>query len=201
MNRTKNTGSISRMTGLSLFTAIIVVLTLFCTFVKFGPVSITLALAPIIIGAAIYGAGAGAFLGLVFSAVVLLTGIFGWDGGFMLSLMAISPLGLFVTVLVKGTAAGYIAGLTYRLIAKKSESRAVLVSGIVCPVVNTGIFVLCMFAFFLETLEGMAAANGQNMLVFIVLGLAGINFVIELLVNIALSSGITYIIRSQKNRR
>ena len=201
MNRTKNTGSISRMTGLSLFTAIIVVLTLFCTFVKFGPVSITLALAPIIIGAAIYGAGAGAFLGLVFSAVVLLTGIFGWDGGFMLSLMAISPLGLFVTVLVKGTAAGYIAGLTYRLIAKKSESRAVVAAGIVCPVVNTGIFVLCMFAFFLETLEGMAAANGQNMLVFIVLGLAGINFVIELLVNIALSSGITYIIRSQKNRR
>ena len=201
MNRAKNTGSISRMTGLSLFTAIIVVLTLFCTFVKFGPVSITLALAPIIIGAAIYGAGAGAFLGLVFSAVVLLTGIFGWDGGFMLSLMAISPLGLFVTVLVKGTAAGYIAGLTYRLIAKKSESRAVLVSGIVCPVVNTGIFVLCMFAFFLETLEGMAAANGQNMLVFIVLGLAGVNFVIELLVNIALSSGISYIIRSQTNRR
>lgn len=189
------------MTGLALFSAIIVVLTLFCTFVKFGPVSITLALAPIIIGAAVYGTGAGAFLGFVFSAVVLLTGIFGWDGGFMMSLMAISPLGLFFTVLVKGTAAGFVSGLVYKLLAKKNEHAAVLTAGIVCPVVNTGIFVLCMLGFFYETLSGMAAQNGQNMLVFIVLGLAGINFVIELLVNIALSSGITHIIKSQKNRR
>lgn len=189
------------MTGLSLFSAIIVVLTLLCTFVKFGPVSITLALAPIIIGAAVYGIGAGAFLGFVFSFVVLLTGILGWDGGFMMSLMAISPLGLFFTVLVKGTAAGFISGTVYKLIAKKNEHAAVLAAGIVCPVVNTGIFVLCMLGFFFDTLSGMAAQNGQNMLVFIVLGLAGINFVIELLVNIALSSGITHIIKSQKNRR
>lgn len=197
----KKNNKVSRMTGLSLFSAIIVVLTLLCTFVKFGPVSITLALAPIIIGAAVYGIGAGAFLGFVFSFVVLLTGILGWDGGFMMSLMAISPLGLFFTVLVKGTAAGFISGAVYKLIAKKNEHAAVLAAGIVCPVVNTGIFVLCMLGFFFDTLSGMAAQNGQNMLVFIVLGLAGINFVIELLVNIALSSGITHIIKSQKNRR
>ena len=197
----KKNNKVSRMTGLALFSAIIVVLTLFCTFVKFGPVSITLALAPIIIGAAVYGTGAGAILGFVFSAVVLLTGIFGWDGGFMMSLMAISPFGLFFTVLVKGTAAGFVSGLVYRLLSKKSEHAAVLTAGIVCPVVNTGIFVLCMLGFFYETLSGMAAQSGQNMLVFIVLGLAGINFVIELLVNIALSSGITHIIKSQKNRR
>ena len=193
--------SVSRMAGLALLCAVIVVLTIICTFVKFGPVSITLALAPIIIGAAIYGAGAGALLGFVFSAVVLLTGILGWDGGFMMSLMAISPFGLFFTVLVKGTAAGFLAGLVYKLIAGKSERAAVVVSGVVCPVVNTGIFVACMLGFFYDTLAGMASQNGQNMLVFIVLGLAGINFVVELLVNIALSSGITYIIRSQRNRR
>ena len=43
------------MTGLAIFTAIIVVLQVLCTFVRFGPFSITLALAPIIIGTAIYG--------------------------------------------------------------------------------------------------------------------------------------------------
>lgn len=188
------------MTGLAVFTAIIVVLTLVCTFVKFGPVSITLALAPIIIGAAVYGAGAGAYLGFVFSVVVLITGLFGWDGGFMMSLMSISPLGLFVTVLVKGTAAGFVSGLVYKLIADKNEHAAVLTAGIVCPVVNTGIFVLCMLGFFFDTLSGMAAQNGQNILVFIILGLAGINFIVELLVNIALSSGITHIIKSQKHR-
>ena len=200
MSSRNKSGKVRRMTGLAVFTAIIVVLTLICTFVKFGPVSITLALAPIIIGAAVYGAGAGAYLGFVFSVVVLITGLFGWDGGFMMSLMSISPFGLFFTVLVKGTAAGFVSGLVYKLIAGKNELAAVLTAGIVCPVVNTGIFVLCMLGFFFDTLSGMAAQNGQNILVFIILGLAGINFIVELLVNIALSSGITHIIKSQKHR-
>ena len=46
---------LQRMPGLSIFTAVIVVLTVLCTFVRFGPFSITLALAPIVIGAALYG--------------------------------------------------------------------------------------------------------------------------------------------------
>ncbi|NLF34555.1 MAG: ECF transporter S component, partial [Clostridiales bacterium] len=50
------------MTGLAIMTAIIVVLQVVASFVKFGPFSITLALAPIIIGAALYGPMAGAYL-------------------------------------------------------------------------------------------------------------------------------------------
>lgn len=198
-NSSKKSGDTKRLTGLAVFTAIIVVLTVLCTFVKFGPVSITLALAPIIIGAAVYGVGAGAYLGFVFSLVVFLTGVFGWDGGFIMSLWAISPLGLLLTVFLKGTAAGFLSGVVYKLIARKNEYAAVLTAGIVCPVVNTGIFVACMLLFFLDTMNSMA--NGQNMLVFIIVGLAGINFLVELAVNIALSSGITHIIKSQKNMR
>ena len=41
-----------RLTGLALMTAIIVVLQVVASFVKFGPFTITLALAPILIGAA-----------------------------------------------------------------------------------------------------------------------------------------------------
>ena len=66
-----------RLTGLALMTAIIVVLQVVASFVKFGPFSITLALAPIIIGAALYGAGAGAWLGAVFGVVVLIACIAG----------------------------------------------------------------------------------------------------------------------------
>ena len=44
-----------RLTGLALMTAIIVVLQVVASFVKFGPFTITLALAPILIGAALYG--------------------------------------------------------------------------------------------------------------------------------------------------
>ena len=53
MNKASSHGKIQRMTGMSIFIAIIVVLTILCTFVRFGPFSITLALAPIIIGIAL----------------------------------------------------------------------------------------------------------------------------------------------------
>ena len=66
-----------RLTGLALMTAIIVVLQVVASFVKFGPFPITLALAPIIIGAALYGPKAGAYLGGVFGIVVLLACILG----------------------------------------------------------------------------------------------------------------------------
>ena len=75
MNNGKKAGGTQRMAGLAIFTAIIVVLQVLCTFVRFGPFPITLALAPIIIGAAVYGSSAGALLGGVFGTVVLLTGI------------------------------------------------------------------------------------------------------------------------------
>ena len=183
-----------KLTGLAIFTAIIVVLQVLATFVKFGPVSITLALAPIIIGAAVYGAGAGAYLGFALAAVILAAGLLGWDGGFVMYLMSISPIGVILTIFLKSTAAGYLSGVAYRAVAKKSSKAASVVSGIVCPVVNTGLFILCMFLFFFDALTGMAEGAGKSMIAYIIFGLCGINFVIELVVNLALSSVITHVV-------
>ena len=94
------------MTGLAIFNAIIVVLQVLCTFIRFGPFSITLALAPIIIGTAIYGKKAGAYLGFVFGLVVLVTGLLGWDGGTVMLLMGINAVGCVLICLLKGAAAG-----------------------------------------------------------------------------------------------
>lgn len=196
MNNGKQNGGTRKMTGLAIFTAIIVVLQVLCTFVRFGPFSITLALAPIIIGTAMYGKGAGAYLGGVFGAVVLVTGLLGWDGGTVMLLMGINPLGCVLVCLLKGVAAGFFAGLCYELIAKKNDKLGVLISGVVCPVVNTGLFIVGMLVFFFDTLSGWA--GGQNLLLYIIVGLTGINFLVELAVNIVLSSGITQIIRAGK---
>ena len=49
-----------KVVGMGLFTAIIVALQMLASAIKFGPFSITLVLAPIVIGAALYGIGAGA---------------------------------------------------------------------------------------------------------------------------------------------
>ena len=196
MNNGKQNGGTRKMTGLAIFTAIIVVLQVLCTFVRFGPFSITLALAPIIIGTAMYGKGAGAYLGGVFGAVALVTGLLGWDGGIVMLLMGINPLGCVLVCLLKGVAAGFFAGLCYELIAKKNDKLGVLISGIVCPVVNTGLFIVGMLVFFFDTLSGWA--GGQNLLLYIIVGLTGVNFLVELAVNIVLSSGITRIIRAGK---
>lgn len=196
MNNGKQNGGTRKITGLAIFTAIIVVLQVLCTFVRFGPFSITLALAPIIIGTAMYGKGAGAYLGGVFGAVVLVTGLLGWDGGTVMLLMGINPLGCVLVCLLKGVAAGFFAGLCYELIAKKNDKLGVLISGVVCPVVNTGLFIVGMLVFFFDTLSGWA--GGQNLLLYIIVGLTGVNFLVELAVNIVLSSGITRIIRAGK---
>ena len=199
MNNSRRTDKTRRMTGLAILSAIVVVLQVLSNFVKFGPVTITLSLAPIIIGAAIYGTGAGAILGFVFSAVVVITGVLGWDGGFIMLLMGISPAGLLITALGKGTAAGWLSGLTYKAIAKKNDLVAVICAGIVCPVVNTGLFVVGMMVFFADTLTAMA--GGQNLVTYIVFGLAGVNFLVELVVNMVLSTGISRIIKAGKKMR
>lgn len=196
MNNSKRTGSTREMAGLAIFTAIIVVLQVLCTFIRFGPFSITLALAPIIIGTAMYGKGAGAYLGGVFGAVVLITGLLGWDGGTVMLLMGMNPVACILICLLKGIAAGLAAGLCYELIAKKNERVGVLVSGIVCPIVNTGLFIVGMLVFYFDTISGWA--GGQNLLLYIIVGLTGVNFLVELAVNILLSAGITRIIHAGK---
>ena len=75
----KASAKTQRLTGLALMTGIIIVLQIVASFIKFGPFTITLALAPIIIGAALYGAGAGAYLGGVFGVVVFIACVAGWD--------------------------------------------------------------------------------------------------------------------------
>lgn len=185
------------MTALAIFTAIIVVLQVLCTFIRFGPFSITLALAPIIVGTALYGKKAGAYLGGVFGLVVLLTGILGWDGGTVMLLMGISPLACILICIGKGVAAGFVAGLCYELFANMHKDKvAVVVSGIVCPVVNTGLFIIGMLVFFFDTINGWA--GGQNMLLYIIMGLTGVNFLVELAVNMLLATGIDRIIRAGK---
>lgn len=184
------------MTGLAIFTAIIVVLQVLCTFVRFGPFSITLALAPIIIATAMYGKGAGAYLGGVFGLVVLVTGLLGWDGGTVMLLMSMNPLACVLICIGKGAAAGFMAGLCYELIAKSNDKAAVVVSGVVCPVVNTGLFIVGMLVFFFDTINGWA--GGQDLLLYIIMGLTGVNFLVELGVNLLLAAGITRIIRAGK---
>ena len=166
------------LTGMAIFTAIVIVLQLLGSFIHLGTFSISLVLIPIVVGAALYGPVAGAWLGFIFGLVVLLSG----DAGVFL---AVSPLGTILTVLVKGAGAGYAAGLVYRLIAKKNETVGVICAAVAAPVVNTGIFLLGCLLFFMETISGWAGDTPVG--TYMIVGLIGANFLFELLFNIVLS--------------
>ena len=138
MSKNNNT---QKIVGLGLFTAIVIVLQLMGSFIRFGTFSISLVLVPVVIGAALYGAGAGAWLGFVFGVVVLLSG----DAA---AFLGVNALGTILTVLVKGTLAGLLSGLVYKALENKNRTLAVAVAAVVCPVVNTGVFLIgCLLAF------------------------------------------------------
>lgn len=166
----------------AVLTALVVLLQMMGASIKIGMFSISLVLIPIVIGAATCGAFIGAWLGFVFGIVVLLSG----DAA---PFMAITVPGTVLIVLLKGTACGYLAGLTYKLLEKKNRWLAVMASAIVCPVVNTGIFLIGCFLFFTEFLTETAVTMGfgDNVAKFILFGLVGFNFLIELGINVVLS--------------
>lgn len=198
-----NTEKTRRLVGLSIFTALVIVLQLVATFVKIGTFPVTLTLVPIVVGAALYGPRAGAWLGLVFGAVVLIACITGAD----MTGQVVWNANPFVTAVLcplKGTAAGWLAALVYRALAKKSETAGVICAAIISPVANTGIFCAGLYLFyndlFNEWMSGWVAETGNaaNPIMYILLVLAGINFLIEFGLNLVLSPIIERIIRLRK---
>lgn len=177
-----------RLAVMGLLTALIIVLQFVGLALRpTGFFNITLCLVPIIVGAALYGIGAGAWLGFVFGAITLT------DAALFLAVNI--PATILVCIL-KGTLAGLAAGLVFRLLEKKNVYIATFTAGIVCPVVNTGVFVLGCLAFFMPAIAELGAANGfDNAVEFLFVGMITVNFFVELAVNLVLGSGIAVIIR------
>ena len=216
---------VKKIVGIGIFTAIVLVLQFLGGGIKFGMFSISLVLLPIVVGAAVYGWQAGAWLGLVFGVAVLLSG----DAS---AFLAVNPIGTVVTVLVKGTLAGLLSGLAYkfvlfalnnrtkkrlnmikinygigeccedgvyRYISRNNRYLSVVVAAVICPIVNTGIFLIGCKLFFFETISQWGAAAGfENAASYLFIGLAGVNFLIELATNLILSPVIVRLIAYAK---
>lgn len=181
------------MVGIALFTAIVVVLQLLAVGLRaLGLFSISLVLVPIVVGAAVYGWKGGAWLGFAFGAAVLLSG----DAA---AFLAVDVTGTIITVLAKGTLCGLAAGGVYRLAEKLGKLPAVILAAITCPVVNTGVFLLGCRLFFYDTIiEWGTAAGFPNVGAYMIFGLTGINFLIELGVDLVLAPVIVRLIKIGK---
>ena len=175
----KNTKKLTYLAILSALVIILQILAIFLRTVGFAP---SLVLVPVVLGAALFGPSAGAWLGFVFGMAVLISG----DAAAFLS---INAFGTVATVLLKGTAAGYLSGVIYKLFEKINKTLAVFAAAIVCPLVNTGIFLLGSLVFFLDTIKMWAegAGFGANWGAYMIIGLVGTNFLFELALNVILS--------------
>lgn len=184
--------SLQTLTLTALLTALVVVLQLIGSFIRFGPFSISLVLLPIVIGCAVGGVRCGTWLGFVFGLTVLLSGDAAW-------FMSFSVFGTIVTVLAKGILCGLSAGLTYKYISKIHVYAGVVAAALICPLVNSGVFFLGCLLFFFQDLA--AFAEGGRVVRYILLGLIGGNFLFELAFNMLLSPVAVRLLRIHKNFR
>lgn len=181
------------LVGLALLTAVVVVLQSLGSFIRFGIFSVSLVLIPIVIGAALYGVKAASFLGLAFGITVLVSG----DANFFLTFNA---FGTIITVLAKGILCGFLTALVYKL------TKNVLISAIVCPIVNTGVFVIGCLLFFMPLAQDAyvdlygAVATGKSDLVVALVAFVGLNFFAELIFNIVISPVVVRLINLRKSK-
>ena len=99
-------------------------------------------------------------------------------------LFVAQPLFTAVICLGKGIAAGWAAGATYRLMSGVNKFLASVMAAAVAPVVNTGLFILGGLTLVKDTLEANLGAFGaDSVLIFLVIGCAGVIFLVEFGVN------------------
>jgi len=188
MNESKKFNT-QKLVLLAIFTAIVILLQFFGSFIRFGQFSISLVLMPIAVGAALMGSLTGVWLGFVFGMVVLISG----DANPFLML---NPAATILVVLLKGMLAGLAAGFVYKLLKNRNKTVAAIAAAVVCPVINTGTFIIGCYLFFLPALTqwGMQD-NAASVTEYIFLGLIGANFLLEAGVNLILSPAIVRLIQ------
>lgn len=182
-----------KLVTLAIFTAIVAVLQLMGVAIRFGTFAVSMVGVPVILGGALMGPAAGAWLGLVFGITVLVSGdaalFFAW-----------APVATVVIVLLKGTLAGFAASALYQLLERKSDFLAVLAAAMAYPFVNTGVFFLgCMLCFLDDCIQFAAnlgiTGSGPAIIMTVFIGF---NFFFELGLDLVLSGVIDRLIHIGK---
>ena len=190
-----------RLVGTGILTALIIVLQTFASGIKIANFTPPLSLIPIITGAILFGEFTGAILGFVFGIVVVMTVISGAEP-FSTLMLNFNPVMTVVICLLKGTAAGYLSGLAYKLLSRRSKMLSLIISSIITPIVNTGIFTIGMLTVFYKLINDSAVSAGaDNTIVFFFSAFIGINFLTEVVfvaVLVPAISNIIYVIKKKK---
>lgn len=163
--------------------------------VKIGAVSFTFVLVPIVLGATVVGVKEGAFLGFAFGVITLVMGIVGADG-FTNVLFSAHPVLTTLTCLVKGTAAGVAAGLVFKPFKGKNELLGEFLAAFTAPTVNTALFIVGALTMY----DTIAEIGGANVMYFLFIGCAGLNYLVETAFNLACVPALLRVLNAVKKR-
>ena len=108
---------------LAVLLALVIVLQVFASMIPVGGAQLNFSLIPIVLDAILLGPAGGAFLGLCCGIVVLVQVITLPSVPFYAVIWTYSPVVTTLTCLVKTTVAGLVAGIAYRVIARKTALR------------------------------------------------------------------------------
>lgn len=175
------------ITGIAILVALEVALGFLGNYVAIGTVNLNLALIPIVIGACLYGPVVGLILGLVNGVINIVA------PATLTYFVPQSLIGTILVCLLKTGLAGLISGFVYKGLRNKNDLLAVFIAAIVVPVINSGIFILGVYAFFIPLYQEWAG-EGANAYAYVFTATVGVNFAIELAVNTVLATAIHRII-------
>ncbi len=210
--KTSSKQKVLRLVQLAMLTALIVVLQLIGTFLTgFIGLPMSLVLIPIVVGAFLLGPKEGTFLGIMFGIMTIVMGFTGADAFTSILFYNFGIGKCIITVLiclVKAGLAGFGAGTVYKLLNKafggKHVTFTTVIASITAPIINTGVFVIGMLLFFFNDTADIQIALAEKLgseltsitpsLEYIFLGLAGMNFIMEFLINLTVSPAIVRII-------
>ena len=101
--------------------------------------------------------------------------------------------------------AGFLSGLAFRALQHKNQLFATVVAAVICPVINTGLFLIGTLAVFRPLLEQWAAGwmeatgnAGASLGTYLIVGMVGLNFLVELGINVVLSPVVVRILKIRK---
>lgn len=190
MSSRRKSVNTEKLVYLSVFTALVIVLQCLASFVfpKIA-VSVNLSLIPVVLGAAFCNMWCGAWLGFLSGFIILFDPT-------TVAFMQFSPVATVFLVLLKGAASGLAGGLVYKLCEKKNKYLAVLLAALTTPIVNTGIFFVGCLLFFYPLIQSWAVDS--SVVAFVVTGMIGTNFLVEMGLNVLLSPTVTRLINIKK---
>ena len=145
-------------------------------YLRIGPLSLSLLMIPVAIGAVVMGPLAGAILGCLF-------GLTSFAQCFMGILVAANPFFAFVVCVVSRTLAGLLCGLVFKAFKGSQKVGPVLVANLSASLLNTVLFLglLALLYFNLSfTPEQAQALQANSTIGLVILTATSINAPIEL---------------------